>query len=145
MNAIHPFLLSSLVALAAITPAVGDDGVFVNGYTYVAPSTYLTPPVVIYDPFFAVPAPTVIAPVGYFPPVVYAEPAFVSQTVVPLNPTWNYPPAVVGPSAYRARARFGRHGMDYTYHEYIPGRAAPVYTYRVNPGPHGVRVRERVR
>ena len=41
------------------------------------------------------------------------NPTAAYQTVVPYNPTWNYPPVVVGPSAYRERARFGRHGRVY--------------------------------
>lgn len=119
----------------------------VNGYTYFAPSYYPAPPVVVYDPAFIVPARTVIHPRQVYMapvPVVYAEPAFVSQTVVPYNPVWNYGPAVA-PMAYRERGHVNRHGLEYKYQAFVPGRHAPVYTYKVDAERHGVKIRERYR
>jgi hypothetical protein len=134
------------LCVAAVEASRADDLV-VNGYTYVAPSVYLTPPVVVYDPAMLIPAPTLVLPRTTYvvpAPVVYAEPAFVSQTVVPYDPIWNYGP-VVGPVAYRQRAWVGRHGLEYKYQAYAPGRLAPVYTLRVDSKPNGVRIRERIR
>jgi hypothetical protein len=137
MSITRSLVLSSLIVPVMPALALAQDDLVVNGYTYVAPSIYPVPPVVVYDPFFAAPTQTVIVPAGYYShPVVYSQPAFVSQAVAP---GWNYVPA---PRAVRARARPGLHGMTYTYHEYAPGRAAPVYSYRVNPGRYGVRVRQ---
>jgi hypothetical protein len=136
----------ALLLVAGGLTARADDLV-VNGYTYVAPSVYPAPPIMVYDPFFLVPTRTVILPRATYvapAPVVYVEPAFVSQTVVPYNPVWNYGP-VAGPTAVRERARFDRHGLEYKYQAYAPGRAAPIYSYRAESTPRGVRVRERYR
>ena len=124
-----------IVLIANLVSAVGQAQDHpVNGYTYIAPSTYLTPPIMVYDPALVVPTQTVITP--YAAPSIYAypEPVYVA-------PVWNY-----GPAPYvRERVRLDRNGVDYRYRVYAPGRAAPVYSYRVDPGPHGVRVRERLR
>jgi|GEM_PF-3516332 len=146
MNGLCRKLLCLVITLIAILPCAAQDRP-VNGYTYIAPSVYPAPPIVVYDPAFLVPSQTVISPLGYGPPasMIYAEPAFMHQTVMPSDPTWAYAPPLVGPSGYRERVRFGRQGVDYSYRAYAPGRSAPVYSYRVDPGRHGVRIRERVR
>lgn len=135
------------LAILIILGSSARAGDVVNGYTYIAPSIYPAPPVVLYDPAFNIPVPTVIQPLSYTvpAPVVYAQPAFVSQTVMPYNPTWAYAPVMVGPTAVRARANYSRNGLEYRYREYAPGRLLPVYSYKVDSEPYGVKIRERVR
>ena len=119
---------------------------FVNGYTYLAPSMYLTPPIVYYDPAMVIPAPYVVRPMNApapVPQVVYGGPAY----VVPAAPVYA-PPSPGGyavPSVVRERGRYSRNGLEYKYRQYVPGRAAPVYTYRIDSEPNGVRIRERYR
>ena len=134
MNGVRACLFAVTAVLISAIPSAGQD-LTVNGYTYIAPSVYPTPPVVVYDPAFVVPTRTVI----------YAEPAFVTQTVMPYNPTWAYAPVTVGPTAVRERVRYSRNGLEYKYQAYVPGRAAPVYTYRIDSERRGVKIRERYR
>lgn len=129
-------ILAVLTGMASVGQA---HDLIVNGYTYAAPSVYLQPPVVVYQPVMMVPArPVVTIPA----PVVYAEPAYVSHTLVPVAPSWNYAPTVVVPTRVRERTVVRPHSMDYRYREYVPGRGTPVYTYKVDANRAGVRVRE---
>lgn len=80
-----------------------------NGYTYVAPSYYLTPPVM------AVP----VAP--YPPPVVMVyEPAFLHTTVVPYDPVWPYAYVGLPGMYYRERVTVRPHRIDYRLRSYGP-------------------------
>jgi hypothetical protein len=136
MNGVRVCLLSLMaVALGAATSF--GQGLVVNGYTYVAPSVYPAPPVVFYDPALVVPSSTVIQPLNYVAPapVVYARPAYVT----PVYAAPVYAPTVT----VQPRGWYGRNG--YKVREYVPGRAAPVHTYRVDPDRYGVKVRERFR
>jgi hypothetical protein len=140
MNGVRVCLLSLAAAAILASPCRAQDLV-VNGYTYVAPSLYPAPPVVVYDPAFVVPTRTVIQPINYVSParVVY------TPTYVTSYPTGVYAPVMVGPTAVRQRAWYSRNGLKLTVKEYVPGRAAPVHTYRVDSERGGVRVRERFR
>ena len=136
-------LIGSIISLTTTSQA--DERV-VNGYTYIAPSMYLTPPIVYYDPAFAVPAPYVVRPVNAplpAPVVVSSGPAY----VVPTTPV--YTPTALGgygvPSTVLERGYYSRNGLEYRRKQYVPGRAAPVYTYRIDSKPNGVRIRERYR
>jgi len=129
MNGWRVGLLSIVGFCASTLPVFGQ------GYTYIAPSLYPAPPVVVYDPALLVPAPDVIYPLPLTP----------AQPVVPYGPVWSYPAVVSAPVQYRERVRGTRFGPGYTYRAFVPGRAAPVYTFRSNSTPYGVRVRERYR
>lgn len=137
---------AALIGALAGDPLAGRaEDLVVNGYTYIAPSVYLTPPIVYYDPAFVIPAPYVVRPLnapGPMPPVVYGGPVYVAP-VATYNPAWQT--GYAGPSAIRERAYYSRNGLEYKYQEYVPGRAAPAYTYRIDSQRHGVRVRERYR
>lgn len=147
MKGLSIFLWIAAAVFVAWSSCSAQDGA-VNGYTYIAPSYYPVPPIVVYDPAFVVPTRTVIGAWQYTPPppVYYAEPPFVTQTTVPYNPTWNYPPVMApAPMTIRERARVNRNGLDYKYRAYVPGRSGPVYSYEVDSERHGVKVRERYR
>jgi len=119
------------------------DG-FVNGYTYVAPSYYLTPPVLTVPPPVVLgPSPVMLARPVYAP-VVVMEPAFLHTTVVPYDPVWNYPPAaVVAPAGvYRERVHASPREVEYKV-KAPNGRT--VYSYEVESRPYGGVVRERYR
>ena len=56
MNGVQRSLTLCFAATAVLAGSLSQaDDLAVNGYTYVAPSTYLTPPIVVYDPAFVVP------------------------------------------------------------------------------------------
>jgi hypothetical protein len=84
-----------LTGVLALTAAPAFSQEYVNGYTYVAPSYYLSPPVVtVYEPVVPLvavrPAPVVITPrpmvVG--PPVIgYAPPPVVVRERVRVRPS----------------------------------------------------------
>jgi hypothetical protein len=136
MNGVRACLFGLLAVLLSDVPATAQ-GLVVNGYTYIAPSVYPAPPVVVSDPALVVPTQTVIQPLNYAP-VVYAPPVYAS-------PAWRPAPVVVAPTAVRERAWYSRNGLEYKYQAYVPGRAAPVYTYRVDPDRYRVKIRERFR
>lgn len=80
-----------------------------NGYTYVAPSYYLTPPVVA-------------VPVSPYPPQVVTvyEPAFLHTTVVPYDPVWPYAYMGLPGTYYRERVKVRPHRVDYRLKTYGP-------------------------
>jgi hypothetical protein len=146
MNGVRVGLLSLLAVALSAAPSFGQ-GLVVNGYTYIAPSLYPAPPVVFYDPALVIPSSTVIQPMNYVAPapLVYPRPVYGAAY---------YPaPVAVAPTAVRQRGWYGRNGLEYKVKEYVPGRAAPVHTYRVDPDRYNVvdpdrynvKVRERFR
>lgn len=138
------------VAVAMLCVGQSDceaQPIAVNGDSYAAPSVYLTPPVAVYDPAFLVPTQTVILPTAtYVAParVIYLTPTYISQPVVSYQPVGVFVPAVA-PVAYRERLRYKPREMKYQYREYVPGRAAPVYSYKIEAERNRVKIRERIR
>lgn len=125
------------------TTSAGD--IKYPGYTYVAPSYYLTPPV-YYAPFapppFAAPvqvyAPSHVAGL----PVIVAEPAFLHTTVMPYDPVWNYGGVLPG-TAYRERVSIRPREYEYTLKTFGP--PGQRYRYKVEVEPHEIEVKQRYR
>jgi hypothetical protein len=136
------FALTAGLCLAT-TASAGD--IKYPGYTYVAPSYYLSPPV-YYVPFapppFAAPVQVYAPSRVVAPPVVVAEPAFLHTTVMPYDPVWNYGGALPG-TAYRQRVSVRPREVEYTYRTYgPPGTRSRT---RVEVEPDEIEVRQRSR
>jgi len=133
-----------VLALPACCAAVAPADDVVNGYTYVAPSYYLTPPVIVAPPPVVFgPAPVLLARPVYAP-VVTMEPAFLHTSVMPYDPVWPYAYAGIPGAYYTERVRTSPREVEYKVKTYGPaGRS--VYSYEVDAKRNGVVVRERFR
>jgi hypothetical protein len=133
----------TLVLLAGTAPLASAEGP-VNGYTYVAPSYYLTPPVIVAPPPVVYgPAPVMLARPVYAP-VVAVEPAFLHTTVMPYDPVWPYAYSTLPGTYYKERVNASPREVEYKLKTYGPGGRS-VYSYEVDAKRNGVVVRERYR
>lgn len=125
------------VCLLTTSPVAAEE--IVNGYTYVAPSYYLTPPVVVTGPL---PPPVVVYPPA---PITVYEPAFLHTTVVPYDPVWPYAYMNMPGAYYRERVTVRPRGVDYRVRTY--GGAGPVRGVRteIEYRPYGVEYKVRTR
>ncbi|HUQ70789.1 MAG TPA: hypothetical protein VM165_14765 [Planctomycetaceae bacterium] len=138
-----PRLIAAALLCVAHTASAGEFKY--PGYTYVAPSYYLTPPV-YYAPFAP---PPFAAPVQVYAPsrvvgssVIAHEPAFLHTTVVPYDPVWNYGGVLPG-TAYRERASARPRDYEYTLKTFGP--PGQRYRYKVEVDPNDIEVRQRYR
>lgn len=134
--------VAAALAVAGAADASADHKA--RGYTFIAPSYYLTPPVVVTPvPVVVAPAPLVV-PQPAYAPVIY-EPAFLHTTVVPYDPVWPYAYMGLPGRYYRERIDVDRGEVEYKLKAYGPYGAKTVYSYEVDATRRGVKVRERVR
>lgn len=112
-------LAAMMVTAWSAGAAFGQE--YINGYTYVAPSYYLAPPVITYTSPFPplvvyAPPPVVVAPrpVLVPPPVVYAN---VTPVVASTPVVTTYPAPV---PVYRERLKTSRREVEYTAKGYNP-------------------------
>ncbi len=99
--------------LSGTSSSTGDrlsDNPYPNGYTWVGPSTYVTPPVITPAPYYGVPAGGT---------VIY-EPNFLHTTVVPYDPVWPYAYMGLPGTYYRERVSYGPYGARYRMRTYTP-------------------------
>jgi hypothetical protein len=139
LSSIRFGLAAAMIAVSAVGASADHR---VRGYTYIAPSYYLTPPVVA-APVVVAPAPAVV-PRPIYAPVVY-EPAFLHTTVVPYDPVWPYAYMGLPGRYYREKIDVDRDEIEYQLKAYGPRGAKTVYSYEVDATRRGVKVRERVR
>ncbi|MDX1967723.1 MAG: hypothetical protein SFV23_11175 [Planctomycetaceae bacterium] len=113
---------------AGVVPATASAGEIVNGYTYVAPSYYLTPPVIVSGSVYVAPVPVrprlvipVTAPEPFATPYVYhAPPASTYRDRVTVRPREiEYNARSYGPYGERRRTHYevewNRRGVEIEY------------------------------
>ena len=139
------------IALLSIVAQSSAGEPIVNGYTYVAPSYYLTPPVIESVPYWPAPAaggPVVVAPVvpphGALlvpsPGVAVYEPAFLHTDVVPYDPVWPYAYMGLPGGYYRERLHVRPREVEYSLKTYGAMGVPRVQKYEVEYGKRGLKV-----
>lgn len=86
---------------------------YVNGYTYVAPRYYLTPPVVTYPSVDVFPPYYLAQPVEVRPPYWVPQPLPVASYPVPAPSVVSYP-IVPAPTYFRERVKYSPREIEYT-------------------------------
>ena len=102
-----------VVLLILGTSAVASAQEYVNGYTYVAPSYYLTPPVVTYPSIDVFPPYYMAQPVAVRPPYWVPQPIPAASYLVPTASVVPYPVAPA-PLYYRERVKYSPREIEYT-------------------------------
>lgn len=109
-------LLMAMMICGATTAASAQE--YVNGYTYVAPSYYLTPPVVTYPSVNVFPPYYMAQPVAVRPPYWVPQPIPAATYAVPTYavPTANVMtyPVVPAPTYYQDRVKYRPREIEYT-------------------------------
>ncbi len=93
--------------------AVASAQEYVNGYTYIAPSYYLTPPVVTYPSIDVFPPYYLAQPVAVRPPYWVPQPIPMATYPVPTAGVVSYP-VVPAPAYYRGRVKSSPREVEYT-------------------------------
>ncbi len=101
------------VMLFAVSGAVASAQEYVNGYTYVAPSYYLTPPVVTYPSIDVFPPYYLAQPVAVRPPYWVPQPIPLATYAMPAPSVVAYPVAPA-PAYYRERVKYSPREIEYT-------------------------------
>lgn len=120
-----------VVVSVGVLPAIGAAGEIVNGYTYVAPSYYLTPPVIVSGSVYVVPVP--VRPAFVVP--LTAQQPFATPYV------YRVPPA----STYRDRVTVRPREIEYNARSYGPYGERRRTHYEVEWNRRGVEIEYRSR
>lgn len=110
-------ILIGLLVVSSGTTALAQE--YVNGYTYVAPSYYLTPPVVTYPSVDVFPPYYLAQPVAVRPPYWVPQPIPAATYVVPTPGVVTYP-VVPAPTYYKERVKYSPREIEYTLKGYGP-------------------------
>lgn len=120
-----------VVVSAGVLPATASAGEIVNGYTYVAPSYYLTPPVIVSGSVYVAPVP--VRP-AFVVPLTVQEP-FAAPYV------FRAPPA----ATYRDRVTVRPREIEYNARAYGPYGERQRTHYEVEWNRRGVEIEYRTR